>query len=391
MLFLLPQTGQSLQRHLHEFLDDLAQGQLFAPATRGAVTQARAKRKDSAFLELHRAGVLPIAYGSAPPLRRGRGHRLFGVDSSLVRLPDSAELGQVFGGKEAANQNGATGTRLAQARLSVLHDWRNRLGHDPRLEPSTVGEVTLAREPVAHWQPGDGAIHDRGGSGDLYFATVVPRGAHFSGRCSTGSLAAAQEMFRRERAHRRQVVWLGAPPEQKAECQRLGLPLQMKVRFVRVRLPTGEWEVLATALREEALYPTGEFLTVYHGRWGHATFYRMLKGRLEPENFSGQTEEAVRQDVPAAVFLANLESGLSKPAQAVRDAPSAPRRQPLRVNRAHAYPAVKDGVLDLPHRDEPVAEVVRQLMKLMLGSPVAVRPKRVVARRDQVSYHRSYH
>ena len=59
----------------------------------------------------------------------------------------------------------------------------------------------------------------------------------------------------------------------------------MKVRFVRVRLPTGEWEVLATALREEALYPTGEFLTVYHGRWGHATFYRMLKGRLEPENF----------------------------------------------------------------------------------------------------------
>ena len=165
----------------------------------------------------------------------------------------------------------------------------------------------------------------------------------------------------------------------------------MKVRFVRGRLPTGEWEVLATSLLAAALYPTGEFLTVYHGRWGHETFYLRLQGRLELENFSGQTEEAVRQDVPAAVFLANLESGLSKPAQAVRDAPSAPRRQPLRVNRAKAYPAVKDGVLDLLYRDEPVAEVVRQLMKLMLGSPVAVRPKRVVARRDRVSYHRSYH
>ena len=52
---------------------------------------------------------------------------------------------------------------------------------------------------------------------------------------------------------------------------------------------------------------------------------------------------------------------------------------------------MKDGVLDLLYRDEPVAEVIGKLMTLMLGSPVAVRPKRAVARRERVSYHRSYH
>jgi hypothetical protein len=31
MLFLLQQTIKSIQRHLHEFLDELAQGEIFEP------------------------------------------------------------------------------------------------------------------------------------------------------------------------------------------------------------------------------------------------------------------------------------------------------------------------------------------------------------------------
>ncbi len=101
----------------------------------------------------------------------------------------------------------------------------------------------------------------------------------------------------------------------------MGLPVKLKVRLVSLRLPNGELEVLATSLLDEVAYPTAEFLTVYHWRWGHETFYLMLKGRLELENFSGQTVEVVEQDVPAALLLANLKSVLSEPAQAaLRDA-----------------------------------------------------------------------
>src|SRR5882672_8238214 len=63
MLFVLQQTVKSIQRHLHEFLDDLAQGQVFEPPTSGAVTHARAKLKESAFIELNRDCVLPAIYG----------------------------------------------------------------------------------------------------------------------------------------------------------------------------------------------------------------------------------------------------------------------------------------------------------------------------------------
>src|SRR6266851_5044642 len=90
MLFVLQKTVKSIQRHLHEFLDELAQGELFEPVTAGAWTHARAKLKHTAFIELDHEIVLPAIYGSRPvrPLQRWRGHRLLGVDSSAVRLPD---------------------------------------------------------------------------------------------------------------------------------------------------------------------------------------------------------------------------------------------------------------------------------------------------------------
>ena len=242
------------------------------------VEALRAKLRDPKFLARHRVRpqdftrnrqltfpvlMLFILQKTVKSIQRWRGHRLLGIDSSLLRLPACEELGQAFGWKESSNQNGATGTRYPEGRLSVVYDLLNRIGHDARLEPSTLGEVALAIQQVESLQPGDVAINDRGFSGYVYFAMVLQRGAHFIGRCSRGSFLAAQEMFRRNWANQSKVVWLYAPSDQKAECQRLGLPLKMKVRFVSVRLPTGELEVLATSLLDEALYPTEEFLTVY--------------------------------------------------------------------------------------------------------------------------------
>ena len=135
-------------------------------------------------------------------------------------------------------------------------------------------------------QPGEAEVNDRGFTGYLYLASVSQRGRHFIARCSTGSFLAAQERFRLNQANPSKEVWLFAPPDQKAQCQRLSLPWKMRVRFVSLRLPGGELEVLATSLRDQALYPTEEFLTVYHWRWGHETFH--------PKNSSRKWWEVTR-------------------------------------------------------------------------------------------------
>ncbi|HOC58256.1 MAG TPA: hypothetical protein PKI20_21745 [Verrucomicrobiota bacterium] len=45
VLFVLQKTGKSLQRHLHEFLGELAQGEIFEPVTSGAVMREPSSRR----------------------------------------------------------------------------------------------------------------------------------------------------------------------------------------------------------------------------------------------------------------------------------------------------------------------------------------------------------
>jgi len=392
MLFTLQKTVKSIQRHLHEFLDQLAGESLFEPVTPGAWTHARAKLKHTAFIELNGSSVLPVIYGpeQSQSVERWRGHRLLGVDSSLLRLPNNEELLQQFSPVQISNHLGKTGVSYPEGRMSVLYDLLNRVGLDGRLEPSSVGEVDLAIEQLAQAAPGDVLINDRGFTGYRYLAWHHHLGLHYIARCSAGSFTAAQELFRKNRAGRSMVVKLFAPPEQKAQLQRLGLPLQLVVRFVSVRLSTGQLEVLATSLLDEARYPTEEFLTVYHWRWNHETFYGVMKGRLDLENFSGQTAEAVRQDFHSTLLLCNLESVLTRPTATALQEQSAEDQHPKQVNQAVAYHALKYQLLELLYSDTAVEVVLGKLQRLFSGSPVTKRPERKVPRR-KLSLGRSYH
>jgi len=390
MLLVLQKSVKSIQKHVTEFLQELSGGAMFETVTPGSVTHARAKLKPSAFVELNQEVVLPMVSDQNFPLRRWHGHRLFGHDSSLLRLPNTEELAKEFGSVEVSNQQGATGTCYPEGRMSVLYDLLNQIGVDARLASSRVGEVSLAIQQAAHVPVGDIVINDRGFTGFRYLAEHVHRNVHVVGRCSTGSFLAAQELFRLDRAGRSVITRIYAPKEERAELKRLGLPLELKVRFVSLRLPDGKLEVLVTTLLDERKYPTEEFLDLYHRRWGHETFYNRLKSRLDLENFSGETVEAVRQDFHASVLFCNLESLLTQPAAAAVAEASADHQHTKQVNKADAYHTVKDQVLDLLYSDIPAETVIRQLQRLFVSNPVSVRPERKVPRRKQ-SFNRSYH
>jgi hypothetical protein len=390
MLLILQKTVKSVQRHLHEFLAQVASEN--ADVTPGGWTQARAKLKHTAFYELNQSCVLPAVYNrdQAPPPRRWKDHRLLAIDSSLIRLPNSQDIVKAFGLITVSNQNGDTGTEYPQARISVLYDVLNRIGLDARLEPSTVGEIDLALDHLIHFEKLDVALVDRGFAGYVLLAHFIRANKDVVARCSTGSFLAAQELFRLNRAGQSKRVCLLAPSDQRATLLALGLPLQIVVRFVSLRLSTGELEVLVTTLLDEATYPTQEFKEVYHCRWGIETYYGDLKGRLDLENFSGLTAEAVRQDFYAAVLLCNLESILTGPANQVLTDHRSECKYPQQVNRADSFHALKTHVLDILYRDTPAAEVVRKLQRLFLSNPVSVRKERKVPRR-KLSLYRSYH
>lgn len=379
MLLVLQKTLKSLQLHLHEFFRALPESGLRAVSA-SAWTQARTKLRHTAFVELNQRAVVEVVYERPQELSFWHGHRLLANDSSVVRLPRSAALFEFFDGHSTIiNQRGDCGICVPMARFSVLYDCLNRIVLDARLGKHTNSEVALSSQHLSATQPGDIIMADRGYAGYLLLAELASRGLHFIVRCNRQSFAEATRLFERDEDGASVTVTLPARTRQ-AEAKAAGLPLELKVRFVSVRLSTGELEVLVTSLLDENTYPTKEFLKVYHLRWGVETFYGLLKGRLDLENFSGLSVESVLQDIHAAVFLTNLESVITRSAQARLLQPEDPkgrRRYRKKINRAVSFHALKSRVIDLLIGKEPAEKVLAELTELFLANPVSVRPERV--------------
>mgnify|MGYP001562535258 CR=1 FL=1 len=390
MLMILQKSVKSIHRHLGEFLDQWAGGLQRLTASKGAWTQARAKLSHTAFIELNTQVVLASVYAPEheSALQRWQGRFLTATDSSLARMPHHPDLARSFEQVQSANQHGGTGTYY-QGRVSVLYDVLNRVGRDARICSSAVGEVELAREHWLFLRPEDVLVFDRGYTGYEQLARLTRAKRDFIGRCSKGSFASVQTLFARNEAGLSVRATLRMPPDKQKEWLAEGLPREITVRLVTVRLSTGELEVLVTSLLEERAYPTESFAQAYHGRWGIETYYHQLKSHLDLENWSGQTEEAIRQDFHAAVFLCNVESLVSAPAQVELTERTAQRKQPAQINRADGLHALKLRVIELFARERPVDELVAELIQVFRANPTAQRPDRQVPRRT-ASMWRSY-
>ena len=389
MVMLLQKTVRSIQLHLHDFFGALRVAGQSASAS--SWCEARLKLKHTAFIELNERAILEVAYGGQKDfaVRLWKGHRLIGIDSSLIRLPHELALGQEFGWVECSNQQGVAG-RYPQARLSALTDVLNRLVIDTRFVPWQQGERNLALAHLPHLQPEDLALLDRGYAGYELWARFLMAGRHFLGRCPRFSFGAVNRLFEQNQEGQSVVATLRPPNGSVGACRAAGLPERLQVRLVTVRLTTGELEVLATDLLDEALYATAELGELYHQRWGIETYYGLIKSRLDLENFTGLSAEAIRQDLYATIFLSNLESLLIAPAQTQLRQASAQRKHPAQVNHAVSFHALKSQIIQLLLSAEPISQVLSKLERMFLDNPVAARPARKVPRPKQSAW-RSYH
>ncbi len=390
ILFLLQKTVRSVQLHLHSFFESL--GQAAPGLTPSAWSQARLKLRHSAFVALNDEAIIKVVYRDAqhPHLRLWKGHRLVAIDSSLVRLPNQEDLGQEFGWVECKNKSGRCG-RYPQARLSALTDVLNKIALQTWFEPWSKGERELAHEHIKRLEPWDLALMDRGFAEYKLWADFVHSDRRFVCRCQANSFGIVNRLFKENQEGRSVIVQLVPHREQLKEVQEADLPTVLTLRFITVRLRTGELEVLATNLLEEELYPTECFGELYHHRWGVETYYGVLKGRLDLGNFTGLSAEAIRQDVYSTVFVSNLESLLIVPANQQLEQQSQGLKYRQQVNHAVSFHAIKTHIIALLSSAEPMAQVVQKLQELFLANPTTVRPGRMVPRKKPSAWRSYYH
>lgn len=367
-VLIVQKTVRSLQAHLTDFFGWLESG-TGRPVSASAFSQARAKLKHTAFIELNERAILAQVYApeQAAGIARWHAFRLIGIDSSLVRVPNNQELGDHFGWVNCRNQSGVTRS-CVQLRLSIAYDLLNQLGLQTLVDGPARGERQVALEHLQRLEAQDLAVLDRGYASYELFARFIQADRHFVCRCERHTFSAAQELFEGNEPARSVVVKLSNPVGHAPH-----LPATITVRLVTVALPKGQLEVLATSLLDATAYPTTELALVYGARWGIETYYGRLKGRLDLQHFSGLTLAAILQDIHATVYLSNLEMVLIGPAQTQLSAAA-------KVNHAVAFHTVKRRMIDLLLSDQPVEALTAEMTQCFLRNAHPHRPNRSAPR-----------
>lgn len=372
---LLSKGMKSLQLSLNDIIPKL---KLRIPTvTAMAYSKARAKLRHTAFMELNDKAVVQTMYehGDYQTLH---GLRLLAVDGSKVQLPDGSALAKEFG---TMAYGGKTGTEHATgehtyALASVLYDVLNHIAIDAQFVSCKIYEPYAAESHLKHLQPTDLVIFDRGYASYRMLARVELAGGQFLVRCPASSFAVVRNMFTGAGASD-QTVDVKPNPVTRSDPDNKDLPASLRVRFIRVQLETGEYEVLATSLLDTELYPYEIFKELYYYRWGVETFYGKLKTRLGLENFSGLSIEAVKQDFHVAVLLTGVETIFTEDAEVHLGKQVTKHQQ--KVNEAVSFSAIKQRAFELFMSRESSEQVLEQLTELFQKNPTLVRtgrPKR---------------
>jgi hypothetical protein len=385
VMFLLNLVQGALQAELDRFFE-LVQGVggVMRLVSKAAFCVARRKLHFGAFVEVNR--TLVDAFYTEQVVERWQGWRLLAVDGSTALLPSSDEITQWFGVVDPAEPRACP-----IGRVSTLYDALNRIVVDAHLAPYRIGERDLVVEHLRHVRTDDLLLLDRGYGAFWLLALFRALGVSFCMRVAPQFSPALEQFVRTGKTEG--LVELCAGRDARRQCRSRGLSLQpMLVRAVRVELNSGEIEVLITSLRDGQLYPSTCFADLYHRRWGIEEGYKVLKCRVECENFTGKSVLSVMQDFHARVVSTNLTVLLTHQAQ--REIPKSPRRHPLRVNFSHALSRMRNAIVRLLVAANPRA-LVDTLIETFRRTTEPVRPQRAfprifyqTARRFRATYKR---
>lgn len=377
VIFLLNLLKRSQQDELDEFFK-LLNGTDVAVriVTKSALTQARKKLKYEAFVELNQVQTAYFYQFLKPQTWNGR--RLVAVDGSTVQVPNTPENLAHFGAWQPAR-----GGPCPMARVSQMFDVLNAITLDPLIVPKAQGERELAAAHFSYLCPGDLVLLDRGYPAFWLFALILDKDAQFCARMKLSGWKVVQQFVASGLSEQTVIVQPTYAACQECHKRKLSTKCLM-IRLIRVELDNGEVEVLATSLLDSQTYPVSIFKELYHLRWPVEEQYKVMKCRIEIENFSGTSVLAVYQDFHAKVFTANLTAILARPAQEVVTQGNAEKKYSYQINMTNVISKMKDTVVLLFQRSN-ILPLLHDLWQLMIKTIEPIRPDRSYPRTKRVN------
>lgn len=302
--------------------------------SKSAFSQARMKLNVSAFLNLNRY-LLNHFNENAHEKKSWKGFRPVAIDGSGISLPSSDDVKAYFG--TCYNQSKIL---RATARTSIAYDICNNLVLDAQIAPYLVAETPLAREHLTHL---DANLHllifDRQYPCLHLVKELNEKGFKYCFRIPSTWGKVCQSVEKDMET----MLTFDKGTQYRRGKERLVLDKSITVRVVKIKLPTGEYEVLLTNLPHN--FKRKDLAQLYHMRWGVEECYKRLKHVSQIEHFSGKTALAVQQDFHARIVTLNIAAlVVSQAAQPKIDKQNKNKvlRHKQQINKTQAYACLRD-------------------------------------------------
>jgi hypothetical protein len=309
IILLLIRFKSSIQRELDRFYKEVTKGDFnIREVTKGAFTQARAKLNPWAFIRLN--DVAADSFYEGAEYYNWHDMRLLSVDGTRLYLPNHPSVAEEFGVHKFGPK---ADSPRSLAMGSLLYDVLNLITIDSQIAPYASSERDLLMKHLDKINPGDMLLLDRGYPCFWLLFLLKAKGINFCIRLQEDWWLKAKDFV--ESSEKDRIVTFDLP---KKDYDKLKDFPQMRkssltCRLIKVELENGDKEVLCTSLTDAQTYLYEEFEQLYHYRWNEEEAYKLLKSRIELENFSGKTARAVKQDFHAKVFLMTLCAAYSHP------------------------------------------------------------------------------
>tara|TARA_R110001583_G_C5643309_1_gene408081 strand:+ start:208 stop:2490 length:2283 start_codon:yes stop_codon:yes gene_type:complete len=265
------------------------------PVAASAFSTARAKVDENIFKTLH-AKILQHVDRPCDD-NQWKGHRIFAVDGSRMNLPRQL----INQGYKIPSDN----AHYPQGLLSCLYQLKSKIPIDFDLV-SHADERKVALTHLAILSENDVVVYDRGyfSYGMLY--EQIERGIHPVFRLKTKASRVVDTFIASSETDKiveiipnkaNQIALREKYPE--SNCQPIPL------RLVKYTV-AGTTYILGTTLLDQQQYSIEDLSDVYHSRWGIEELYKISKQLMSIEDFHGQSERGVKQELFAHFTLITL-------------------------------------------------------------------------------------
>jgi hypothetical protein len=339
--------NRAIQRGLDSFFKKIdSSDYTIREATKGAFSQARSKLNERGFIRLNEIAV--DTFYNESEYYGWNGLRLLAVDGTRLMLPNHPTVKEEFG--ECSFGPNADSKR-SMAIGSMLYDVLNQITIDAQLAPyknnnnKKGSERALLEKHMPKLKEGDLLLLDRGYPSFALFFLLKAQNIEFCVRMKGSWWKEVREF--RESGEKEKIVTFTLPKKDRKKLAKYPewVDKPLKCRLIRVELDTGEIEILCTSLIDTRAYPHEQFKELYHFRWNEEEAYKLLKSRIELEDFSGKTAKAVKQDFHAKIFLLTLSAAYAHPIEErVKEEFKADenRKHNQKINRTNAISMTRD-------------------------------------------------